>query len=320
MARPTHLPRLTGRLLVVAVSALALALPGTVTAKRFSDWGPAVPETAVNSAQADGCPIESPDGLELYIASNRTGNVGGPTDPNDIWKATRASVDSPWTAPVNLGAPVNTSAADFCPTPLHGKYLLFVSNRAVPGACGTAPAGDIYLIRNNPARGWGTPMHLGCDATGTGPNFPGAEFGPSLVETAEGTLLYFSSNGYGGDQDIYVSRMDSDGSFGRATIVEELSTDADDFMPNVRKDGLEMVFNSNRPGSTLNAAGLPSQDLYTASRTSTSEPWSDVTNLRNINTGGNETRSSLSGDGERLHFGRDGDIFVSSRTKLAGNP
>jgi hypothetical protein len=32
-----------------------------------------------------------------------------------------------------------------------------------------------------------------------------------------------------------------------------------------------------------------------------------------VNTAGNETRSSLSRDGERLHFGRDGNIFVSTR-------
>jgi hypothetical protein len=91
-------------------------------------------------------------------------------------------------------------------------------------------------------------------------------------------------------------------------------------MPNVRKDGLEIVFNSNRPGSTLNGAGVPSQDVYSATRVSTADPWSTPVNLGPaVNTGGNETRSSLSGDGERLHFGRDGDIYVSVRTKVAGN-
>jgi hypothetical protein len=295
-------------------------LPGTVSAKHFSAWGTATPEVAVNSPQADGCPVESPNGLELYIASNRTGNVGGSTDPNDIWKATRSSIDGAWSGPVNLGAPVNSAAADFCPTPLHGNWLLFVSNRGGAQACGAAPAGDIYIARNNPAQGWSAPTHLGCDAAGTGPNFPGAEFGPSFVETAQGTILYFSSNGYGGDQDIYASRMNADGSFGPATVVTELSTGADDFMPNVRKDGLEIVFNSNRPGSTLNGAGVPSQDVYSATRVSTADPWSTPVNLGPaVNTGGNETRSSLSGDGERLHFGRDGDIYVSVRTKVAGN-
>lgn len=294
----------------LALAALLVMTATAVQAKQFSTWGLAVPETGINTAAAEGCPIESPDGLSLYIASNRAGGVGNP-DPNDIWVAQRASVDGPWGPVVNIGEPVNSTFADYCPTPLHGNALLFVSTR--PGGCG---GGDMYLARRNPAHDWAV-EHLGCDATGTGPNFPGGEFGPSLVETTEGVLLYFSSDGYevGGDQDIYVSVQQADGSFGPATVVQELSTPSHDFMPNVRKDGLEIVFNSNRGGD----GSFGGQDVYTASRATTADPWSAPVNLgSNVNTAGNETRSSLSGDGERLHFGRDGEIFVSTRTKVTG--
>ena len=293
--------------------ALALPAPGLVSAKQLSAWGPAVPETGINSPQADGCPIESPDGLELYIASTRPGNVGGPGDPNDIWMAQRASTTSPWSPMVNLGAPVNSAAADFCPTPLNGKSLLFVSTRGGAGSCGL---GDMYIARDNPRHGWSTPANLGCDATGTGPNFAGGEFSPSLVETDEGVLLYFSSSGPVSthDQDIYVSRQRTDGSFAPPTLVSELNTTDHDQMPNVSRDGLEIVFSSTRPG------GYGGQDVYTAHRASTSDPWSTPVNVgSSVNTGGNETRASLSGDRERLHFGRNGDIFVSTRTKLTGS-
>jgi hypothetical protein len=95
--------------------------------------------------------------------------------------------------------------------------------------------------------------------------------------------------------------------------VAELSTDFEDFMPNVSRNGLEIVLNSNRPG------GYGLQDVYTAHRTSTSDPWSTPVNVGpNVNTAGSETRSSLSGDGTRLHFGRDGDIYVSTRSKVTG--
>ncbi len=291
--------------IVPVVVALFLLAPSGVAGKSFSAWGSAVAETGVNTAAAEGCPIESPDGLSLYIASNRAGGTGSP-DPNDIWVFHRESIDGPWGPAENLGMPVNSTFADFCPTPLHGDALLFVSTR--PGGCG---AGDIYLGRNNPIHGWSI-QHLGCDATGSGPNFPGGEFGPSLVETAEGTVLFFSSDGYdvGGDQDIYMSRQLPDGSFAPATAVPELNTPEHDFMPNVRKDGLEIVLNSNRPG------GFGGQDIYTAWRASTSEPWSTPFNLGGlVNTAGNETRSSLSWDGLRLHFGRDGEIYVSTRSR-----
>jgi hypothetical protein len=39
----------------------------------------------------------------------------------------------------------------------------------------------------------------------------------------------------------------------------------------------------------------------------------------NVNTAAAETRASLSGDGERLHFGRLGDIYVSTREKITGS-
>jgi hypothetical protein len=301
-------PRPPGRRVAVAAALFAilvLTVPAGALGRSFGAWQLAVPEPGVNTGAAEGCPIESPDGLSLYIASNRAGGTGDP-DPNDIWVFHRESLDGSWGAAQNLGAPVNSVFADFCPTPLRGKALLFVSTR--PGGCG---GGDIYLARNNPAHGWSI-RHLGCDATGTGPNFPGGEFGPSLVETAEGTYLFFSSDGYdvGGDQDIYMSRQRADGSFAPAVAVTELNTAVHDFMPNVRKDGLEIVFNSNRPG------GLGGQDVYSATRASTSAPWSTPANLGGlINTSGNETRSSLSWDGTRLHFGRDGDVFVSVRSR-----
>ena len=297
--------RLIGPILI----ALALSTPGLVTAKQFSSWGPAVPEVGINSPQADGCPIESPNGLELYIASTRPGAVGGSTDPNDIWVAHRASTDSAWSPPEHLPPPVNSEAADFCPTPLNGNWLLFVSARAVSGACG---AGDMYITRENPAHGWEMPTNLGCHPVG--PNSAGGEFSPSLVETAEGVLLFFSRPSPNGDQDIHVSQRQADGSFGPALPVQELNTSAHDQMPNVSRDGLEIVFSSDRFGT------FGGMDVYTATRSSTGDPWSVPQNVgSNVNTTAAETRASLSGDGERLHFGRLGDIYVSTRTKVTGS-
>jgi hypothetical protein len=304
--------RPSARAAAILVAALALAMPSATVGAQYSSWGTAVPEVGVNSAQADGCPIESPDGLSLYIASTRPGAVGGLTDPNDIWVAKRTSKEAPFAAPQHLPAPVNSAAADFCPTPLSGKRLYFVSSRAIAGACG---AGDIYRTRNNPVHGWQTPVNLGCNATGAGPNFAGGEFSPSIVETSSGTLLFFSSTGLDGlDQDIYVSVMRADGTFGPASAVTELNTEFNDQMPNVSRDGREIVFSSDRTG------GAGAFDVYTASRDSIGAAWSAAANLGpNVNTAAAETRPSLSGDGERLHFGRLGDIWVSTRSQITGS-
>src|SRR6266508_737529 len=179
---------LTGALLV----AVAAAAPGAAQASQPAGWAQAELVPNVNDpAAADGCPIEAPDGLSLYIASTR-----GPGGDNDLWVATRASEDAEFSAPTMLPEPVNSDAADFCPTPLRGKDLLFVSTRGGTDAYGTTACGGghIYLTRRSPATGaWDTPMNLGC--TPNGPNGAGTEYGPSLVETDAGPVLFFSSGG-----------------------------------------------------------------------------------------------------------------------------
>ena len=96
---------------------------------------------------------------------------------------------------------------------------------------------------------------------------------------------------------------------------------AEDGQPNVRRDGLELFFFSNRPG-TLGMA-----DIYSASRESARSPWSTPENLGpNVNSStGAETRPSLSWDGTTLYFGstRPGgegssDHHVTTRQRLNG--
>ncbi len=96
----------------------------------------------------------------------------------------------------------------------------------------------------------------------------------------------------------------------------------DDFMPNVSRNGREIVFASTRPG------GVGMSDIYTATRGSTGwshsgkhgkrcgwNSWGDPVNLGpTVNTVAGESRPSLSRDGRRLYFGRSGDIYVSQRT------
>lgn len=63
--------------------------------------------------------------------------------------------------------------------------------------------------------------------------------------------------------------------------------------------------------------GFGSFDVYVSTRSSPNGNWSAPVNLgENVNTAGSETRSSLSRDLERMYFGRDGDIYSSTREKL----
>jgi hypothetical protein len=60
----------------------------------YGPWGAPEPVAAVNSPAAEGCPIESPDGLSLYVASTR--NAPGAKGKQDIYRTRRASVGAPW--------------------------------------------------------------------------------------------------------------------------------------------------------------------------------------------------------------------------------
>ena len=289
----------------LAGGVLAALVAGPVAqAKVLGEWQAPSPVTGVNSGATEGCPIEAPDGGSLYLMSTRSGG------DQDIWRAARLA-DGSFDEPQLLPEPVNSAANDFCPTPLRGKSLLFVSNRGGTDAYGTVACGggDIYITRLSPSTGSWTPArNLGC-TSGGGPNGPGTEYGPSVVETGEGTFLYFSSGGApdSNTQDIYVSREVSPGSFGSPEAVSSLNTGASDMMPNVRKDGLEVVFASNREG------GKGSFDIWSAKRPTTSSAWSTPTNLATVSTAGSDTRPSLSWDATRLYLGSSGDIYVSQR-------
>ena len=125
---------------ISAALALLLASGGAYASHdEWSAWTVATPVLEVNSPVSDGCPIESRDGLSLYIASMRIPNVG-----NDIFAADRASKSEPFGEPKHLDAPVNSDANDFCPTPIDGSYLLFVSERSGQETCDAGPGrGDM---------------------------------------------------------------------------------------------------------------------------------------------------------------------------------
>lgn len=139
--------------LISAGSPAVVAAPAG--ARRWSPW-PAGQQTAFEG----GCPMESPDGLSLFLNSNRPGGLG----TIDAWVADRDRPDEPFGDPQNLGRPVDSEANDYCSTPLNGGWLVFDSNREGPDTCGGGTGGeDIHRVRGNPAHG-------GRIEEGTGPN------------------------------------------------------------------------------------------------------------------------------------------------------
>lgn len=307
-------------------------------AQQFGPWSAPVHIGApVSSAlYADLSPAISKDGLSLYFTCIR-GNAANPACPegDGIYVAQRKTLDRPWENPrfVMAGTDPNLS--------IDGHRLYFAFN------------GDLYLSRRRDKRddfSWGPPEYL------NGINSAFSEGSATVFEDeATGvTYLYFSSNrtdlGGPGDMDIYVSTLQADQTWSTPVVVSELSSSVFDNHPIIRRDGLEIFFVSNRCGSLLNAQNKPSNDIWTSTRASTSEPWSTPLNIdadssgvtvcqgmpavtSNVNTGRHDGKASLSFDGTTLYFGaaqRPGnlgtgcpygatcffDLWVSTREKL----
>lgn len=310
--------RMRGSLIVGTI--LCAATAAVAGATLLSSWSSAQKIDTVggnslelNTPALEGCPFQAPDGLSLYLASNRPGGKGG----LDIWVSTRASTSAPWGAPVNLGEPVNSPADDFCPTAVGKAGLFFVSREALPGACGQ---GDIYFTHRNAAGSWAEPERLLCAPAG--PNSELDEQGPTWLDASGGKLrgkklLYFSRSSAtpAVPGQIYVSERQNGARFGPATAVAELNdAAANDIQPNVRADGLEIVLSSNRTGT------LGAQDIWVATRAALGDPWSAPVNIGPaVNTAAAETRPALSKDGSQLLFGRtpgpegSGDLYVTTR-------
>ena len=119
-----------------------------------------------------------------------------------------------------------------------------------------------------------------------------------------------------------MSVLGEGGAWGPAWPVSELNSGLQDSRPNVRKDGLEIVFDSTRDG------GLPQID--SATRSSVFKRWSAPRRLgANVNASDfAQTRPTISRDGQRLYFGSSrpdeatgttNDFYVATRKRPGRN-
>ena len=113
--------------------------------QRDGTFGPSAIVAELSTTSMDRQPAISRNGLEMYIASNRPGTLGG----LDLWISTRATTSDPWSAPVNLGAPINSAAADAGPAlSFDGTALYYQSVRSDGSG-----AFDLYVCTRTKLKG-----------------------------------------------------------------------------------------------------------------------------------------------------------------------
>ena len=311
-------------LVPAAVVCVALAAALVATAgPHLSVWSTAqkVDEIAgndvdLNTTSNDGCPIQSPDGLSLYMASNRPGSMESSPGVRslDIWVAHREKKNAPFGAPENLGPAINSAADDFCPTPVKGHGLFFVSRRVDRRRHLRDGRHLLHPLRPRtrlaPARAPG--LRSGR------PNSALDEQGPSYVKAGGQKLLYFSSSPEPSPATSSSAPGAPTGASGRRRPWPSSTAPPTTSSRTCARTVARSSSRRTGPARRARTSGSSSRD-------SADDPWSPPTKLGDtVNTAVGETRPSLSWDARTLYFGRTpgpegmGDIYVSPETSSKG--
>lgn len=327
----------TKQAFLVLVSLLCVTCPSSWT-QQFGEWSPPVNlGTPVNGPEMDFQPFISRDGLSLY---DTYVYCPVPGCNQDIEVSKRSAIDAPWQPPQLLPPTINTAKIEGTPVlTTDGHFLLFASQRE-----GGYGGNDLYISKRKDKRvdtgpedgGWEVPVNLG-----PGINTGAVEAGPALFQDEQtGVItLHFQTNRRG-TLDIFMSTLQPDGTFGQAVPVAELNSGSADQQPAISRNGLEIYFASDRPGSIpypadgcCGPAGQPSMDIWVSTRATTSDGWSVPQPVTALNSPYSDLRPSLSFDGKSIYFGsafrtedcqlrgqcnvsRYYDIWMSTREKL----
>ena len=218
-------------------------------------WGPPqrVPPP-ISSPFFDITPSISPDGLNLYFASNRPGPFSPPWP--DLWVSHRAAANDPWGEVENLGPGVNTPLFD-------GSISVSPDYRTVYFAGGYSPGSDFDIFisrRKSPSEPFGPRVKLMPPI-----NSAAHEFGPAL--TSSGHTIFFASSiddpfAAGAVSHLYVSeRKNDDEPWGPRIYLDTINCGTCfGGLPTIWADGKQLCWMGDRGDS------LGDKDIYCATR------------------------------------------------------
>ncbi len=201
-------------------------------------------------------PAFSPDGKKLFFSSNRPVSGDKPKD-FDIWVVERQG--GGWSAPKNLGAPVNTGEDEFYPSIARNGNLYYTAQ--YKNGVGKE---DIFLAHYDKGQ-YADPVALD-----TGVNSKAYEFN-AYVSPDESVIL-FTSYGRKDDKgrgDLYMSVKDASGRWLPAVNLAAINSNKLDYCPFISPDGSTLFFTSERiniPASFTGTAATASnlKTLFTS--------------------------------------------------------
>ena len=283
------------------------------TCSTSTRFGAPVPVAGLSDPSLDeSTPRLSPDELTVYFTLRVPTPTGtSPVGPADLYTGHRATTSDAFvTAKLSLLDMDTTDDQD--PTvSSDGLNLWFASQRV------TTEGYHTYLSQRSTASDdFGEPMPFsslnGTDKT--------KDDGQNFI-TADGTEMWFTSTRVGtiGSNDIWVASM-TNAVAGKATIVSELNSAANDWLPVVSADKLTVYFSSNRTNSVIGPDGhTPSYDIWMAHRARVTDTFPEPARVTELSTPADEYPGWLSADNCRMYFssidstGQHLDIYMASR-------
>ena len=196
-------------------------------------------------------PFLSPDGLQLYFVSNRPlDSSSKEVKDYDIWYVERNQVDEEWSAPINMGSPVNSTFNEFYPAITDSKNLYFTCD--LPSAKGRD---DIFMCS------WENDHYSEPTSLSEAINSAGYEFN-AFVAPDESFLIFSGYNRKDGlgSGDLYISHRDTAGDWTEAkNLGESVNSAQMDYCPFVDLTSNTLYFTSKR--SKVEALSQPLQSL-----------------------------------------------------------
>jgi hypothetical protein len=235
------------------------------------------------SGVQDARPLISADGRHLFFGRrNNSKNVGGKTDPQDIWVATLDTLGK-FSRISSLGKTINT---------VNGN-----------GICSVNPDGNEIIITNDYFGNKTTPIAKSKKTNGIWSNpqpvyiedyYNKSPYVDFFISYQSKTLFFAADRKGGlGDQDLFICLEGENGNWKKPIHLGAIiNSKGAEYAPYLSADGKTLFFASTRNG------GLGGSDIYASTRLDESwTNWSEPKNLGPVvNTEGDENYFSITAD------------------------
>ncbi len=239
----------------------------------------------VNTRYHETAPLVTPDNKRLYFTvSNHPENNEGTDNTQDIWYSDKLP-DGNWSKAQHMGSPLNNRKFNQVLCIVDDGNTLLVrggKNKNKEGFSLTTRTGD----------GWTKPNAL--DIKEFEEMNKGRFSGAVISQDRSVLLIYMSERTGKAFSDLYVSKLQNNGSYSQPEMINSLSTPQDEFGQYLTNNDKTMYFASNRQG------GLGDVDVWKTERLDDSwQKWSEPENIgAPINTSGFDSYFSIDESGK----------------------